>query len=73
MQNLQLACTKTDEPIDAWLDDVRPRKRSRVGPDQVKRELEQEFLTPSVQFSTEWLNKLQQYAHDSLFVYFASD
>lgn len=35
------------------------RRRSEE-PEQVKRQLEEQFLLPSTSFSTEWLNRLQQ-------------
>lgn len=41
----------------------RPRKRLRPSnPDEARQQLLDEFLTPDPAFSTEWLNKLQQYA-----------
>lgn len=36
-----------------------PKKQAR-NPDELKRKLEQQLLSPSPQFSTEWLNRLQQ-------------
>jgi antiviral helicase SKI2 len=51
---------KEDDWIDQILDEQRPRKRAKQDPEELKRELEQKFLTPSKTFSTEWLNKLQQ-------------
>jgi antiviral helicase SKI2 len=50
-----------DDWIDHILDEQRPRKRVKQDPEELKRELEQKFLTPSTSFSTAWLNKLQQY------------
>lgn len=38
----------------------RPHKRLRKTKDDIRKELEHEFLTPSSSFSTPWLNKLQQ-------------
>lgn len=38
----------------------RPRKRTRQNEDDLKAELETEFLTPSARFSPEWLNRLQK-------------
>ncbi|KAI5299382.1 hypothetical protein KEM55_002213, partial [Ascosphaera atra] len=35
------------------------RPRDAQSADDLKRELEEEFLTPSTKFSTEWLNSLQ--------------
>ncbi|KAM0265384.1 hypothetical protein ACHAQJ_000226 [Trichoderma viride] len=37
-----------------------PRKRRLQDPEQLKRRLEDELLMPSPQFSTEWLDRLQQ-------------
>jgi hypothetical protein len=52
-----------DEWIDSILDSQRPRKRIKQDPDALKRSLEEKYLAPSTSFSTQWLNKLQQYAH----------
>lgn len=38
----------------------QPRKREKQSADDLKRELESEFLTPSPRFSTRWLNRLQR-------------
>lgn len=46
--------------IDDFLDSGRPRKKARQSLDDLKQQLEQEFLTPSAKFSPEWLNRLQQ-------------
>ncbi|WEW59028.1 Antiviral helicase ski2 [Emydomyces testavorans] len=51
--------------LDAWLVNGgeiqgKPRKREVQSSEDLKRELEEEFLTPSPRFSTEWLNRLQQ-------------
>jgi len=51
---------KEDDWIDHILDEQRPRKRTKQDPEELKKELERKFLTPSTSFSTEWLNKLQQ-------------
>jgi antiviral helicase SKI2 len=51
---------KEDDWIDHILNEQRPRKRTKQDPEELKRELERKFLTPSTSFSTEWLNKLQQ-------------
>lgn len=42
------------------VDSVRSRKRARQSADDLKAELENEFLTPSPRFSPEWLNRLQK-------------
>ena len=49
-----------DDWIDHILDEPRPRKRVKPDPEDIKHELEKKYLTPSLSFSTEWLNKLQQ-------------
>lgn len=43
-------------------DDIKPRKQARKKPEDLLRELENEFLTPSPSFSSKWLNQLQKYA-----------
>lgn len=49
------------EIIDQTLSDQRPMKRNlQKTPDEVKRELTEEFLTPPTSFNEKWLNKLQQ-------------
>lgn len=40
----------------------RPRKRSRHDKEDLKADLEREFLTPSPTFSPDWLNRLQRSA-----------
>ncbi|KAI9871999.1 MAG: hypothetical protein M1830_002179 [Pleopsidium flavum] len=45
--------------IDPILEERRPRKRARKSGNDVKKELEQDFLTPSPVFGPDWLNKLQ--------------
>jgi antiviral helicase SKI2 len=53
-----------DEDADNWIDEIldlqRPRKRIKQDQEELKRSLEEKFLTPSATFSPEWLNKLQQ-------------
>jgi antiviral helicase SKI2 len=39
---------------------IRLRKRARKSVDEIKSELENEFLTPSPTFSPDWLNRLQR-------------
>ncbi|GAO13579.1 hypothetical protein UVI_02015480 [Ustilaginoidea virens] len=41
-------------------EDVIPTNAASRDPEALKRQLEDKFLTPSRQFSTEWLNRLQQ-------------
>ena len=49
-----------DDWIDTVLDQRRPRKKPRKSKDQLKQDLEVEYLTPSPKFDTRWLNRLQQ-------------
>jgi len=46
--------------LESILDEQRPRKRTKIGKAALKQSLEEEFLTPSTSFSTQWLNTLQQ-------------
>jgi antiviral helicase SKI2 len=62
LEKLQLNASCAE---DDWVDQIleeqhRPRKRIKQDQEELKRELEQIYLTPSKSFSTEWLNKLQQ-------------
>ncbi|MCJ1251775.1 hypothetical protein MMC30_009013 [Trapelia coarctata] len=49
-----------DECIDAFLNEPRHPKQVMQATNDVKKELENEFLKPSTSFSTEWLNKFQE-------------
>ncbi|KAL0937848.1 ATP-dependent RNA helicase [Colletotrichum truncatum] len=49
-----------DFNIDDTLFEQRPRKRIKQDATALKTYLEAEFLTPSAQFPTDWLNRLQQ-------------
>lgn len=46
--------------IDDILDQERPRKRPKKPKEELKKQLERDYLTPPKAFSTQWLNKLQQ-------------
>jgi antiviral helicase SKI2 len=48
-----------DDWLDSILDEQRPRKRTKISKEALKQALEDEFLTPSTSFSTQWLNELQ--------------
>ena len=65
LQKVQLSSDSIDSKADDWIDSVleeqRPRKRIKQDREALKLYLEQKYLTPSASFSTEWLNKLQQY------------
>lgn len=60
IRQVSLLETKSDDWIDSILDQHRPRKRVKPTETEIRENLEQQFLTPSHNFSTEWLNKLQQ-------------
>ena len=47
------------QDIDDYLFEHRPKKRAKISNEELKKQLEEEFLKPSYNFSTEWLNKLQ--------------
>lgn len=61
------------EDLDAWIEDemsaegLEPSKNNfqarRQTPEELKKELEKEFLTPSTKFDTQWLNRLQRYVY----------
>ena len=62
LERLQLKATDIE---DDWIDRIlegqhEPRKRVKQDQDELKRDLEKKYLTPSKSFSVEWLNKLQQ-------------
>ena len=56
---LRLSSDKIDT-VDDILDQAKPRKRVKKSPEQVKAQLEKDFLTPSTTFSPAWLDRLQQ-------------
>jgi antiviral helicase SKI2 len=64
LERVHLASSTSDGAEDDWIDHIleerRPRKRVKQDQEQLRRHLEQEYLTPSTSFSTEWLNRLQQ-------------
>lgn len=49
-----------DDAIDDILERTAPHSQRRPEPEELKKRLEQKYLTPSTTFSTEWLNRLQQ-------------
>lgn len=56
---LRLSSDKIDT-VDDILDQAKPRKRVKKSPEEVKAQLEKDFLTPSTTFSPAWLDRLQQ-------------
>jgi antiviral helicase SKI2 len=59
LERLHLALENNDD-IDRILDEQHPRQKLKQDPEELKRQLEQKYLTPPTSFSTEWLNRLQQ-------------
>lgn len=61
IQNFSCADFQFDDGwIDSILDEQQPRKRVKPGNDELRKQLEDDFLAPSHVFSPEWLDKLQQ-------------
>jgi len=64
LEKVHISASTQDPEADDWIDHIleeqRPRKRVKQSSEDLKRELEQKYLTPSSSFSPEWLNKLQQ-------------
>jgi antiviral helicase SKI2 len=63
LTQLHLASASVDpaqDLLDPLATEQRPAKRLRRTKEDVKKELEKEFLTPSTSFNTRWLNRLQQ-------------
>ncbi|KAI9860242.1 MAG: hypothetical protein M1824_003242 [Vezdaea acicularis] len=52
--------TSNDDIVDSKLHEQKLRQKLRPSQDEIRKELEAEFLTPSKVFSSEWLNQLQQ-------------
>jgi antiviral helicase SKI2 len=50
----------TDDVIDDILERTAPHSQPRPALEELKKQLEKKYLTPSQTFSTEWLNRLQQ-------------
>ncbi|EUC37914.1 hypothetical protein COCCADRAFT_84482 [Bipolaris zeicola 26-R-13] len=63
LEELRLNSSKLDED-EGWIDSLAGKqqapKRQRKTKEAIKKELEQEFLTPSRSFNTQWLNRFQQ-------------
>lgn len=59
LDRLTLSSEKVDS-VDDVLDQAKPRKRIRKSPEEVKSQLQKDFLTPSTIFSPAWLDRLQQ-------------
>src|SRR4051812_37011928 len=50
----QKSCSRSDTK------ETRARRNVSKGPEIIKRELEEELLSPPTEFSAQWLNRLQQ-------------
>lgn len=64
LEKLHLTSVSVEQKDSNWIDllsqEQRPAKRKRRTKEDIKKELEQGFLTPSTSLNTRWLNKLQQ-------------
>jgi antiviral helicase SKI2 len=56
----KLHITDKTPNIDDILFRQAPIKHAQQSPKELKAKLEKKYLSPSTQFSTEWLDKLQQ-------------
>lgn len=56
---LRLDKAGVDQDIHDILDQAKPRKRIRRSTQEIKSQLEKDFLTPSTTFSPSWLDRLQ--------------
>lgn len=50
-----------DDYIDEKLTQQRPRKRTKQSHVSLRKEIENDFLSPPTSFGSEWLNRLQQH------------
>ena len=70
IKSVQIAAENSegkDESIELKSQEQRPRKRVKKTNEDIKQDLELEFLAPSLRFDTKWLNKLQrrfEFPHD---------
>lgn len=53
-----------DDCIDEKLSQQRPRKRTTKDPNALRKQIEDNFLSPPTSFGLDWLNRLQQYVAD---------
>lgn len=60
LQRLQLHEKTADDPIDDILAKSTPHRQRTQEPQELKDHLEKKYLSPSQNFSTEWLDRLQQ-------------
>lgn len=62
--------TRIEVEEDGTHKNHRPRERARLSAEDLKDELERDFLTPSPTFSPDWLNRLQKFVlplHSAVF------
>ncbi|KAK5656611.1 hypothetical protein OQA88_4591 [Cercophora sp. LCS_1] len=60
MDRLHLVQDSSFEAIDDILFDVVDRPPKKQDPDELRAELEKKYLTPPTEFSSDWLNRVQQ-------------
>jgi len=56
----ELLMTRLAEEENGTFKNAGPRKQARKNTEDLLAELENEFLAPSPQFSSKWLNQLQK-------------
>lgn len=49
-----------EDCIDSVIADKRPRKQKSKTPGDLKKQLQESFLSPPTAFSSSWLDRLQQ-------------
>lgn len=59
MQRLHTFDEAQNDDNQHWLFTARPRKKLKLSDEEVKKQLQDDFLVPSNTFDTEWLNMLQ--------------
>lgn len=81
LNRVQLSADALDNnELDAWIENEKtaeggelskrsPQVHTQQSPEELKKELEKEFLTPSTKFNAQWLNRLQRYVCPSLFAF----
>ena len=59
MQRLHTFDHGQNDDDQQWLFSPRPKKESKLSDEEVKKQLQEEFLVPSNTFDAKWLNMLQ--------------
>jgi antiviral helicase SKI2 len=79
LERVQLSADAIDDlDLDSWIENERsaedqlrgPWVQTQQTPEELKKDLEKEFLTPSTKFNAQWLNRLQRYVYSVFLVRF---